>query len=115
MRIVTHRTELVIETYDLPDEMRAATDEELLAEAEQRVPISGRREQQDDLYVADRGEDDIETAAAAYRDARTAADRAEHRAKALLTAAAENGYSEHRLAGLLGVDRMTIRRWRGKT
>ncbi|MCT7373383.1 hypothetical protein [Mycolicibacterium llatzerense] len=112
MRIRTRRTELVIEVYELPDELRTASDAELLAEADTRVPIEGRREPHGDWVVTDRGEDDIERAAAAYRDAKAAVDRAEERIKPLVQA--EGGRSEQKLADLVGVDRQTIRRWRGK-
>lgn len=115
MRITTERTELIVETFELPDELRSATDAELLAEAEKRVPVEGRREPRADAVVVDRGEDDIELAAAEYVAAKAAAERAEARAKALLETAAARGHSEHQLAAMLGVDRMTIRRWRGKT
>ncbi|ORA24879.1 hypothetical protein [Mycobacterium aquaticum] len=113
MRITTNRTEVVVEVYELPDEMRTGTDAELLAEADKRVPIEGRREPQGDWVVVDRGEDDIELAAAAYREAKAAVERAEARAKALVVAD-DGTRSEAKLASLLGVDRMTIRRWRGK-
>jgi hypothetical protein len=115
MRITTHRTERVVEVYELPDELRSGTDAELLAEAEKRVPLEGRREAQEDWVDVDRGEDDIELAAAAYREAKAAVERAEARAKALVVeTAGDRSRSEHQLASMLGVDRMTIRRWRGK-
>lgn len=115
MRITTHRTVRVVEVYELPDELRAGTDAELLAEAEKRVPIEGRREAQADWVVDDRGEDDIELAAAAYRAAKADVERAEARAKALVVeTAGDRSRSEHQLASMLGIDRMTIRRWRGK-
>jgi hypothetical protein len=115
MRITTERTETVVEVYDIPDELRGAADAELLAEAERRVPVEGRREPAGEAVVVDRGEDDIELAAAAFRNAKAAEARAEARAKALVVATAEDkSRSEHELGRLFGVDRMTIRRWRGK-
>ncbi len=115
MRITTERTELVIEVYELPDQFRSASDAELLANAEQRVPVEGRREPRGEVVIVDRGEDDIELAAAAYRDARAAVERAEARAKALVVeTAGDRSRSEAELAKMLGVDRMTVRRWRGK-
>ncbi|GJJ24177.1 hypothetical protein [Mycolicibacterium mageritense] len=115
MKITTERTELVVEVYEVPDELRRATDAELLAEVENRVPVEGRREPQGEPVIVDRGEDDIELAAAAYRDAKAAVARAEDRAKSLVVeSAGDRTYSEQQLASMLGVDRMTIRRWRGK-
>ncbi|QEA10803.1 hypothetical protein [Mycobacterium phage Weirdo19] len=115
MRITTERTELVVEVFEVPDELRSATDAELLAVAEHRAPVEGRRQVVGDRVVVDRGEDDIELAAAAYREARAAVERAEARAKALVVETAGEGTrSEAELAKLLGVDRMTVRRWRGK-
>ena len=119
MRITTQRTELLTEVYELPDELRTGTDADLLAEAERRVPVEGRRELQDDWVVVDRGQDDIEAAAAAYRGIAAEAKRAEERVKALVLAVPDdrsdpNYRSEHKLAVMLGIDRTTIRRWRGK-
>ncbi|WP_319455144.1 MULTISPECIES: hypothetical protein [unclassified Mycobacterium] len=115
MKITTERTERVVEVYEVPDELRAGTDAVLLAEADRRVPVEGRREPVGEWVIVDRGEDDIELAAAAFRDAKAAAKRAEDRAKALVVATAEDRTrSEAELASMLGVDRMTIRRWRGK-
>lgn len=115
MRITTERTERVVEVYEVPSDLRAASDAELLADVERRVPVEGRREPAGVAVVIDRGEDDIELAAAAFRDAKAAAKRAEERAKTLVIATADDkSRSEAELAAMLGVDRMTIRRWRGK-
>jgi hypothetical protein len=115
MRITTDRTERVVEVYELPTSCARAP-----TPSSWPRPRNGRRSRggarpKEDWVVVDRDEDYIEIAAAAYRDAKAAVERAEARAKALVVEeSATRDRSEHQLAALLGVDRITIRRWRGK-
>lgn len=114
MKITTERVERIREEFELPDHFAGASDEELLANTGSRMPIAAMSTAVGEPVLVDRGDLDFETAAKAYRAATEAAERAEERAKGLLEQAAAAGRNEYELANLLGVNRSTIRRWRGK-
>lgn len=98
----------------MPDNLSAAEDDAILASVRRRQPLESVREDGDPV-VFSRGADALEEAAARFVAAREAFEAAQVDARAAAVAAADAGeMSEHALARLLGVERMTIRAWRGK-
>lgn len=59
-------------------------------------------------------QDELRSAGERLRFARTTAARVRDEAKAVALQAVQAGVSESAVAQLVGVDRMTVRNWRGK-
>ena len=108
----TTRTELV-ETYEvnLPG---TATDSEILEAIDGTAPIESARRAINGPQISRQEsasfEDVFEVAAIAH----TAFELALERARPMIEEAVAAGMSERQIAKLLGRDRGTIRRWRGK-
>jgi hypothetical protein len=115
VRVTVHTAGVLVEEYDVPDKLSGAADADILAAVRRKRPTTSHREDVGDPIVYSRGGDAVDEAAAAFVAAREAFDVAKERAKAAATAAADaDEKSEHELGRLFGVDRLTIRSWRGK-
>jgi hypothetical protein len=112
MKITKCTPENLVEVFDVGE--LAGTDADVLAATETLIPIEAKREPVGEPFISWREHDGFEALAEEYRTAKSAKDRAEEQVKAVLDEAVATGMSEHELARKLDVDRMTIRRWRGK-
>jgi hypothetical protein len=117
MRIVLHTPRVFVEEVDVPNASGDMPDVELLAEA---TGIRARRLSAStcdtgSTFIFARGEDDLASAGRRAIEARDAAAAALEVAKATAIAAMDAGSaSEREVAAKLGVDRNTVRAWRGK-
>lgn len=109
MRIEVATSETLVEVYDV-DLPITASDAELLEAVEHCAPESAERRRQGEPFVLSRELEDLE----AIADACAAGRQAIEAAKAFACSPASDGVSEAELARKFGVDRQTIRRWRGK-
>ena len=108
---VTPLAEVELYEVDLPV---TAPDAEVLAATEALVPIESKRQANGPAFISWRELTSLEDVAAELAATRAAYERATEQAKAALDEYAAEGMGERELARKLGVDRMTIRRWRGK-
>lgn len=103
----------LIETYEV-DLPAAATDAEVLAATEELAPVASHRELGGLPSITWREHDGLDAVAAELAASKAAFERATEQAKAAIEAAAAEGMGERAIADKFGVDRTTIRRWRGK-
>lgn len=114
MRVTIHTPSLLVEEYELGDQFRNNNDGVILGAVRRKRPASSVREDGDPV-VFSRGGDAFDEAAEQFAEAKEAFEAAKERAKAAAIAACDAGtLSEHAAAQQLGVDRLTIRNWRGK-
>ena len=114
MKFVIHQPRIEVREYDLPM-LPEATDQQVLAQAATAAPESVSVVDAGSAFVHLRGGDEVERAGQMLADARAAEDAAMAAAKQVALAALDAGTkSERALAATLGVDRNTIRAWRGK-
>ena len=113
MRATVVTPSSLVEVYDV-DLPATATDAEVLAATVPIAPIESARHPAGEVFISWREHAGLDGIAAELTSARAAYERATEQAKAALEDAAAGGLSESQLADKLGVDRTTIRRWRGK-
>ncbi|ABW88435.1 HTH DNA binding protein [Mycobacterium phage Evanesce] len=122
MRFIVHTPKTNAATWDitgLPDD---APDDQVLAVIAGDRPagvrakrVSSTTEDSGPAFVFARGADDLELAGAAIRAARAAELSALEAGKAIAIARMDAGLSsERQVAAAFGVDRNTVRAWRGK-
>lgn len=109
MRIEIATPETLVEVYDV-DAPTGASDAYLLAACRPLAPVSAERRPQGEPFVLSRRLEELE----AIADALTAGRQALDAARDFVCSDTSDGISEHELARKFGVDRQTIRRWRGK-
>lgn len=109
MRIELATPETLVEVYDV-DLPITASDAEVIAAAGPLAPERAERRRQGEPFVLSRELEDLEAIAGALAAGRQAIEAA----REFVLSAASDGVSEHELARKFGVDRQTIRRWRGK-
>lgn len=109
MRIEIATPETLVEVYevDLPS---TSSDDELLEAAAPMAPASAERRRQGEPFVLSRELEDLEAIAAAMSLGR----QAEQAARAFVLTPESELVGERVLSDKFGVDRETIRRWRGK-
>lgn len=107
---VTPLAEVELYEVDLPV---TASDAEVLAAVESLAPIESKRQANGPAFISWRELGSLDDVAAELAATRAAYERATEQAKAALDDYAGE-MSERELARKLGVDRITIRRWRGK-
>lgn len=108
MKIEIATPETLVERYDV-DKPITASDAELLESAAPLAPTSAER-RHGKPFVLSRDFEGLEMLAEALAFGR----QAEESAKAFVLTPESYAVSEYELAQRLGVDRSTIRRWRGK-
>jgi hypothetical protein len=106
----------LVEVYsvDLP---AIASDAEVIAATETLAPLESTRQEAGEPFISWREHGSLDAVAAELVLARAAFDRATEQAKSAIEGASEEdlgGQGERVLADKFGVDRTTIRRWRGK-
>lgn len=109
MRIEIATPETLVEVYEV-DKPITASDADLLEAVVALAPASAERRRQGEPFVLSRELEDLE----AIADALAAGRQAIEAAREFVSSDASDGVSEHELARKFGVDRQTIRRWRGK-
>lgn len=109
MRIEIATPETLVEVYEV-DNPITASDAELLSAVAPLAPASAERRRNGEPFVLSRELEDLE----AIADAMAAGRQAMDAAREFVCSERSDGVSEHELARKLGVDRQTIRRWRGK-
>lgn len=113
MRVTIHTPGVLVEEYDVADRLAAAADEAILAAIRRKSPVSSVQED-GDAVVWSRGADAVEEAAARLAATREAFETAKKHAQKYLRSDVGYVHSERQLAQMFGVDRLTIRAWRGK-
>lgn len=103
----------LVETYEV-DLPATADDAEVLAATEALAPLESSRSGCGEPLISWREHGSLDAVAAELAATKAAYERATEQAKAALDEYAAEGMSERELARKLGVDRITIRRWRGK-
>lgn len=120
MRVVTHTPRIYIEEWDIPSFTGDETDGAILATVRgQKRGVQARRlstsiYDTERTFVYSRGETDLASAGRRIADARAALDAAMSDAQMVADAAIAAGISERQAATEIGVDRNTVRGWRGK-
>ena len=113
MKVTKVTPSSLVELYDV-DLPPSATDAEVLAATETLAPLESTRQAAGPAFISWRELGGLEEVAEELAATRAAYERATEQAKAKLEEAAAAGMSERQIAAKLGVDRITIRRWRGK-
>jgi len=120
MRIVTHTPRIYVEEWEVKGLPATATDAEVLAILRGEVRGSVAFIQSKSVvdtgpaFVFARGQSDLEQAGRRIAEARANEAAALDEARTLAKEAFDGGASEREVATLLGVDRNTVRAWRGK-
>lgn len=117
MRIVLHTPRVFVEEVDVPDLAADAPDVEVLAEAQgtRARRLSASTCDTGSTFIFARGEDDVAAVGRRYQEARAAEEAALDAGRALAIAAMDEGRaSEREVAVKFGIDRNTVRTWRGK-
>lgn len=115
MRVVLHTPQVFVEEVELPDLLAGKSDDDLLTSAMRRRRVKQYQLDTGPVFVYSRGAADLETAAKRVSTAKAAATAAVEEARALAVAAMDAGLaSERSVAELFGIDRNTVRAWRGK-
>jgi hypothetical protein len=109
VRIEIATSETLVEVYDL-DVPITASDRDLLDAAATIAPVRADRRRNGEPFVLSRELVEVE----AIADAMALGRQAEESAKAFVLTPESEAISEYDLAEKFGVDRSTIRRWRGK-
>lgn len=118
MIVEIHTPQVVAETWDIPFLLTTDSDEAILNAAAAGVDgarkvgestTTGRR-----FVYSRRNDADLTTAGQQIADSRAAADRAMENARRAAVRALGAGMSEREVARQLGLDRNTVRGWRGK-
>lgn len=120
MKVTIHTRRVREELWNIPAAGPDIADEEILAvvAGQRRGQTAWRLDIQEfdiaDPYVFSRGETDLESIGRRLAEARAAVDRVMEEAKAAtLPRLEERSISERKAAADLGVDRNTVRAWRG--
>lgn len=113
MKVTKVTPSSLVEVYEV-DLPAAATDAEVLAATDGLAPVESTRQPNGEPFVSWRELGTLDDVAAELAATKAAYERATEQAKAAIEGAAADGLSERQIAEKLGVDRITIRRWRGK-
>lgn len=109
MRVEIATPETLVEVYDV-DAPTGASDAYVLAACRPLAPVSAERRSAGGPFVLSRRLEELE----AIADAMTAGRQAEAAAREYVLTPESEAVGERVLAEKFGVDRQTIRRWRGK-
>lgn len=115
MRVTIHTDGRWVEEYDVADEMVTEPDVAILEAINGREPASSEFEVVGDPVVVSRGCDTLGGVAGRFVLAQQAFKKARGEAAAMVDGLGDDpGISERELSSMFGVDRLTIRSWRGK-
>ena len=113
MKVTKVTPSSLVEVYDV-DLPPTATDAEVLAATEALAPLESTRQAAGAAFISWHELGTLDEVAEELAATKAAYERATEQAKAAIAGEAADWVSERELARKLGVDRITIRRWRGK-
>lgn len=113
MKVTVHTPGVKVDEYDVAERFFYEPDDVIITAVQRKKPGATSFEVTGDPAVYSRGGDPIKEAAQRFTSAQEALKKAKADAAALL-GGDDVGVSERELGRMFGVDRLTIRSWRGK-